>query len=609
MASKNIPDELKSDYENISTVLKKRNPNLKDSNLIESTWELLKKRYYKDVKSEIWKLKDKFKSSIGEDIEAFMSLYFKREDYKNDYVKNNPKNLLHIEARASIIERPKDLIVAQEDWKKTYLNAGIEAELDVIADDILYVRYSLAHSSPYENDNRYVFSPEDLKSCVTAGQFEPTSLVMVDINHNYIPYGVVLKANTYQEELGMHGTVTTLECIAGIWAWRFPGLVDDMKALHAANSLKWSMACSSDSVKCGVCNKSFPTISQSCEHIWNKEGPIYVIGPHFAASSIIMEGEVPADRYANSTEVYLKNTGPTSPMPDEAYAYVNSKQTPKVQLFVHHDKDGVVSKERIVACFTELLENKAALSTADQEKVCKHLKLHTEELNLPIIKDNYESLQEEINMTIEELTAKLEKVQAELDTAKTKISKFEAVDVKKDIEANEKEIKDLKQKIADLETAAVDLNANITTADGEKTALESQITTLEKSVTDLEAEKVEMTDKLSEFEQDAIKAAVITRNEARVTKIESLKETLTPEKITELKEKYILSFNETDKKVEGIPDVDFDNFFEGVALVKGSKTDRSLNFTPNPEDPDGLGSAHTAKIDKFFVKISPKKKQ
>jgi len=623
MAKPVIPVELQDEYTTIFEKLTAHNSNWGEKKNNDVAWGILKKRYYKDEAGQKWTLRSKFNRAIGEDIDSYMALLFKKEDYEEGAMPEYMKNMIHLTAKATIIDPPDKELLASIDWNKTLLKAGlepIETEIDPIADDILYTKLDLIHSAPYMNSNNYVFSADDIYSAVLNGQFQPSSMVMVDVNHQYNPYGAVIKGGHFQENLGRHGEVTTLEVIAAVWAWRFPGLADEMRMLAATNQLEWSMACTADGVRCGMCGETYPNMSEACEHIQNREAPIHVIGPHFKAASIILDGETPADRFAKSKEVTYRSEDDDETktanlksrsdayiesLPDMSFAFVKEGEkeetTPKTRLFAHHSKEvkdaddhSSVNREELSSAFSDLFEPDSLLSTVEKEQTYHHLKLHSDNL-LSIDEfgeitstDNFKSFEEEILMD-----KTVEVLQAELKEALNKIKAIESADDKAVAEATAKEIADLTAKVTQLEAAIAqaktDHEAAVATVEGERDGLTAKVATLEQEKTDLEAAKADLEDKLKAFEQVTAKSDVETKNEERKTRIEAAKEVF-GEDLQATVDKYALTYDDEKGEVEGVSDDNFELYISGVeaGLTKTTKkSDRSDDINANPDTTKG----------------------
>lgn len=206
-----------------------------------------------------------------------------------------------IEARAEIVEAP-------EEWRLTTAEVGKE---DFGDGDYLIIKSVFVTSQPFRNDNRDSFRPEDLAEVGASTQISNARPGILDLNHDFFPYGVVLDKKAVQARVEVAGEatpVTQLEVYSVLWAWRFPELAAAVKKWHQDGKLRFSMACRASAYQCGDCGATAKETGEFCEHLLQGTySERVLIKPKFYANSIITPNKQPADRNAAAKELAETN--------------------------------------------------------------------------------------------------------------------------------------------------------------------------------------------------------------------------------------------------------------------------------------------------------------
>lgn len=182
---------------------------------------------------------------------------------------------------------PEALTAAGEDYK---------------AGDVIRIEAWLCHSFPFVNTNGYRFDEKDLYAAVADGQFHVESGVVLDVNHDFVVRGVVLKGSTKKRTLDGAGEVVGVKIDSLFLAWRFHDVAEKILQEAGSGQLEFSMTCYTNKVECAVCGNVSTTRAGGCEHVRNG-GEIWVREPRFKTASIILPPHNPADRNATATDV------------------------------------------------------------------------------------------------------------------------------------------------------------------------------------------------------------------------------------------------------------------------------------------------------------------
>lgn len=602
-------------------------PDLSGTEKNDKIWRIVKNRFYKSDNG--WLLKDKFKSSIGEDIQTYLKLYGQKaaimkanipEYYGADF---DPERFIWITANdIKRIEKP-DINIP---WQK-YVTAGVLDQIPNKSDEVLYFSTPLVHSTPYINSNLYAFSKEDLYWA--RPQFDAQNLIMVDVNHEYYPVGITLGAEVRDVKLpGIAEPVTELAVYGGIMAWRFEALADYMAEQAEFDKMNFSMSADPEYIKCSVCGGIFKGLDDPnlCEHIRNGQAIIHVIRPHFRSASFLTEEYVPADRYARGKEVYYKKgeqsqNGPAEAgkwttvyinnLPDAAFAAIESggekdadgKTVPRKLRHLPHHNETVKNPNENSSVDIPHLRNALArlpntkISDALKKKALKHLEKHAKALlsasDMAEYGELFAMFTEDNMDQIEKLTKELDTLKASLLEANKKVSDYERKD-------REGLIKEKDETIGTLEADVKKLNDEIEALKKEKQTLSEAMETQSKKVSELEAGIAEKDKALAEKEVKIKEAEVTAKNNERKAKLESMKSFI-GEKFDEKVQHFSLKLE--NGEVSGPSDSEFNAFFEAMSLIPTEIVDKVALSHDSGYVPPGSDDKGKSKMDVLFEKF------
>jgi hypothetical protein len=212
----------------------------------------------------------------------------------NDFIKDDNPFKSIIIARAEIVE----------DVSKLKFDTGGE---DLKENDFIVIKSVFVTSQPYKNGNKDSFRKDDLTAIASSDQFSETKPGMLDVNHNFFPFGTVIGKELLPAKVMINNKkheVIQIAVYSVLWAWRFPELAEKVREWGAAGLLKFSMACKATAHQCGMCGTIAENVDDYCEHL--TEGTYnerILIEPKFYANSIITPDKQPADENANALEV------------------------------------------------------------------------------------------------------------------------------------------------------------------------------------------------------------------------------------------------------------------------------------------------------------------
>jgi len=221
--------------------------------------------------------------------------------HRLDFLSDEDPFRVVIEARAEIVTDPAD-------FNLTTAEIGKEQFDD---EDYLIIKSVFVTSQPFRNENRDAFRREDLAAVAGSGQISNTKPGILDLNHDFFPYGVVLDKKAVAASVEMDGEiveVTQLEVYSVLWAWRFPELAASVRKWYKEGNLKFSMACRASAYECGDCGTTAAKTEDFCEHLLQGSySERVLVEPKFYANSIITPNKKPADRNAVAKELAETN--------------------------------------------------------------------------------------------------------------------------------------------------------------------------------------------------------------------------------------------------------------------------------------------------------------
>jgi hypothetical protein len=174
-------------------------------------------------------------------------------------------------------------------------------------DDYIIIKSIFATSQPYVNGNKDSFREEDINSVGESKQLSETKPGILDLNHNFFPFGTVIGKKVSPANINFNGEtveVKHLEVYSVLWAWRFPELAENVRDWNEIGLLRFSMACKAKAHLCGECGVEATNVDEYCEHLKDKTyNERILIEPKFYANSIISPDRQPADSNAKALEI------------------------------------------------------------------------------------------------------------------------------------------------------------------------------------------------------------------------------------------------------------------------------------------------------------------
>lgn len=431
----NIPQEIRSEYENIYEKLSEKFPEYPPQELANASWNVVKKIYFRAADGK-WRQKDGIPAWISDpkNLDALIAIGNKIP--KGQILEKD--RFIEITGSAQIVSA-SDLaelkLPDSSQWqKKLFEHAGFDFEKigkQISDSDYLYVASWLCHAgSENANANKAVFLAGDLYEVLQKGQLSPYSPVIVDINHTEIPaLGFVLGGYVGKDERAA-GDALGLKVFSVLLNWGpYKEAGNKIIELNQSGELVFSMSCIPEYCVCAQCGHLSKSRSDACSHVKdmeNSEGKLILRHPKFYTSSIIVSPNKPADTLADAT-------GISDNLLDVADA--NSKNTVEEEVEKDLEKKAT---EDLKAKIAELETENAKFRQSESAQKIEALDSQAKDLQEKLESANAEI--SKISAQLAESQSKVKSLEEEKTSLEGEIQKREEAEKKAKFDARIKEL-------------------------------------------------------------------------------------------------------------------------------------------------------------------------